>query len=110
MNSDGVTWKMMGVLGVRGATVTRDGGGDGFLVVAGKGFYKSDRDLGILTASQQTPITIQPSTSKPQKKQSRRKQKKTTAVPHPSDSTADVQNEESVPTHSNDLLLSSEYR
>ncbi|GJY08762.1 ribonuclease H-like domain-containing protein [Tanacetum coccineum] len=52
------------------------------------------------------PITIQPSTSKPQKKQSRRKQKKTTAVPHPSDSTAIVPNEESVPTHSNDPLLS----
>ncbi|GJZ65099.1 hypothetical protein Tco_0621795 [Tanacetum coccineum] len=46
-------------------------------------------DSGIPTASQQTPITIQPSTSKPQKKQSRRKQKKTTAIPHPSDSTAD---------------------
>ncbi|GJS32795.1 hypothetical protein Tco_0531177 [Tanacetum coccineum] len=67
-------------------------------------------DSGIPTASQQTPITIQPSTSKPQKKQSRRKQKKTTAVPHPSDSTADVPNEESVPTHSNDLLLSGEDR
>ncbi|GJY05085.1 hypothetical protein Tco_0371025, partial [Tanacetum coccineum] len=56
--------------------------------------------------SWRTPITIQPSTSKPQKKQSRRKQKKTTAVPHPSDSTDDVPNEESVPTHSNDPLLS----
>ncbi|GKC27578.1 hypothetical protein Tco_1034872 [Tanacetum coccineum] len=55
-------------------------------------------------------ITIQPSTSKPQKKQSRRKHKKTTAVPHPSDSTADVPNEESMPTHSNDLLLSGEDR
>ncbi|GJT71331.1 hypothetical protein Tco_1030617 [Tanacetum coccineum] len=54
-------------------------------------------DSGIPTASQQTPITIQPSTSKPQKKQSRRKQKKTTIVPHPSDSTADVPNKESVP-------------
>ncbi|GKE48043.1 hypothetical protein Tco_1479301, partial [Tanacetum coccineum] len=63
-------------------------------------------DSGIPTASQQTPITIQPSISKPQKKQSRRKQKKTTAVPHPSDSTADVPNEESVPTHSDDPLLS----
>ncbi|GKA30692.1 hypothetical protein Tco_0716997 [Tanacetum coccineum] len=41
---------------------------------------------------------------------SRRKQKKTTAVPHPSDSTADVPNEESVPTHSNDPLLSGEDR
>ncbi|GJX01253.1 hypothetical protein Tco_0185166 [Tanacetum coccineum] len=42
------------------------------------------------------------------KKQSRRKQKKTIVVPHPSDSTADVPNEESVPTHSNDPLLSGE--
>ncbi|GJY20054.1 putative ribonuclease H-like domain-containing protein [Tanacetum coccineum] len=56
--------------------------------------------------SGRTPITIQPSTSKPQKKQSRRKQKKTIAVPHPSDSTADVPNKESAPTHSNDPLLS----
>ncbi|GJR18731.1 hypothetical protein Tco_0967258 [Tanacetum coccineum] len=39
-----------------------------------------------------------------------RKHKKTTAVPHPSDSTVDVPNKESVPTHSNDLLLSGEYR
>ncbi|GKB38696.1 hypothetical protein Tco_0883638, partial [Tanacetum coccineum] len=39
-----------------------------------------------------------------------RKQKKTTAVPHPSDSIANVPNEESVPTHSNDLLLSGEDR
>ncbi|GJT93882.1 hypothetical protein Tco_1082727 [Tanacetum coccineum] len=53
-------------------------------------------------------ITIQPSTSKPQKKQSRRKQKKTTAAPHPSNSTVDVLNEEFVPTHSNDPLLSGE--
>ncbi|GJW44962.1 putative ribonuclease H-like domain-containing protein [Tanacetum coccineum] len=67
-------------------------------------------DSGIPTASQHTPITIQPSTSKPQKKQSRRKQKKTTAVPHPNDSTADVPNEEFVPTHSNDPLLSGEDR
>ncbi|GKB70353.1 hypothetical protein Tco_0931765, partial [Tanacetum coccineum] len=50
-------------------------------------------DLGIPTATQQTPITIQPSTSKPQKKQSMRKQKTTTTVPHPSDSTADIPNE-----------------
>ncbi|GJV69135.1 hypothetical protein Tco_1484644 [Tanacetum coccineum] len=35
-----------------------------------------------------------------------RKQKKTTVVPHPSDSTTDVPNEESVHTHSNDPLLS----
>ncbi|GJR52788.1 hypothetical protein Tco_1403309 [Tanacetum coccineum] len=67
-------------------------------------------DSGIPTASQQTPITIQPSTSKPQKKQTRRKQKKTTAFPHPSDSTIDVPNEEYVPTHSNYPLLSGENR
>ncbi|GJW41723.1 hypothetical protein Tco_0067568 [Tanacetum coccineum] len=36
----------------------------------------------------------------------RRKQKKNTEVPHPSDSTADVPNKEHVPTHSNDPLLS----
>ncbi|GKA81393.1 putative ribonuclease H-like domain-containing protein [Tanacetum coccineum] len=47
---------------------------------------------------------------KKKKKQSRRKQKKTTIVPHLSDSTADVPNEESVHTHSSDLLLSSEDR
>ncbi|GJU51430.1 hypothetical protein Tco_1220985 [Tanacetum coccineum] len=34
----------------------------------------------------------------------------TTVVPHPSDSIADVPNEESVPTHSNDPLLSGEDR
>ncbi|GJS06713.1 hypothetical protein Tco_0363509 [Tanacetum coccineum] len=39
-----------------------------------------------------------------------RKQKKTIAVPYPSDSIADVPNEESVPTHSNDPLLSGEDR
>ncbi|GJS10702.1 hypothetical protein Tco_0367498, partial [Tanacetum coccineum] len=54
------------------------------------------------------PITAQPSTSKPRKKQSRRNQKKNTEVPHLSDSIADVPNEEHVPTHSNDPLLSGE--
>ncbi|GJU68218.1 hypothetical protein Tco_1254477 [Tanacetum coccineum] len=44
------------------------------------------------------------------KKQSRRKQAKNTKVPHTSDSTADVPNEEHVPTHSNDPLLSGEDR
>ncbi|GJX41921.1 hypothetical protein Tco_0256911 [Tanacetum coccineum] len=44
------------------------------------------------------------------KKQSKRKQKKNTKVPHPSDFVADVPNEEHVPTHSNDLLLSGEDR
>ncbi|GKA73071.1 hypothetical protein Tco_0779287, partial [Tanacetum coccineum] len=67
-------------------------------------------DIDIPIDSQQTPITTQPSTSKPQKKKSRRKQKKNTLVPHPSDSTANVPNEEHVPTHSNDPLLSGEDR
>ncbi|GKC46915.1 hypothetical protein Tco_1064637 [Tanacetum coccineum] len=44
------------------------------------------------------------------KKQSRRKQQKTTVVPYPSDSTTSVPNEESMPTHSNDPLLSGKDR
>ncbi|GKD49587.1 hypothetical protein Tco_1278563 [Tanacetum coccineum] len=44
------------------------------------------------------------------KKQSRRKQKKNTEVPHTNDSTVDVPNEEHVPTLSNNLLLSGEDR
>ncbi|GKB02026.1 hypothetical protein Tco_0830070 [Tanacetum coccineum] len=44
------------------------------------------------------------------KKQSRRKQTKNIEVPHTSDSTADVPNNEHVPTHSNDPLLSGEDR
>ncbi|GJZ89047.1 hypothetical protein Tco_0660829 [Tanacetum coccineum] len=71
---------------------------------------KEGEDTYIPINSQQTPITTQPSTSKLQKKQSRRKQEKNTEVPHPSDSTADVPNEEHVPTHSNDPLLSGEDR
>ncbi|GKE43331.1 hypothetical protein Tco_1470615, partial [Tanacetum coccineum] len=67
-------------------------------------------DSDIPIDSQQTPITTQPSISKPQKKQSRRKQTKNTKVPHTSDSTADVPNEEHVPTHSHDQLLSSDDR
>ncbi|GJU24337.1 hypothetical protein Tco_1162958 [Tanacetum coccineum] len=51
------------------------------------------------------PITTQLSTSNPHKKQSRRKQTKNTEVPHTSDSTTDVPNEEHVPIHSNDPLL-----
>ncbi|GJW44740.1 hypothetical protein Tco_0073539 [Tanacetum coccineum] len=39
-----------------------------------------------------------------------RKQTKTTAVPHSSDSAVDVPNKETVPTHSNDPLLSGEDR
>ncbi|GKA21691.1 putative ribonuclease H-like domain-containing protein, partial [Tanacetum coccineum] len=65
---------------------------------------------GIPINSQQIPITTQLSTSKPQKKQSRRKQSKNTKVPHTIDSTADVPNEEHVPIHSHDPLLSGEDR
>ncbi|GKD69855.1 hypothetical protein Tco_1323945 [Tanacetum coccineum] len=53
---------------------------------------KEGEDTDIPIDSQQTPITTQLSKSKPQKKQSRRKQKNNTEVPHPSDSTADVPN------------------
>ncbi|GJX38487.1 hypothetical protein Tco_0251790 [Tanacetum coccineum] len=44
------------------------------------------------------------------KNRSRKKQKKNNDVPYPSDSTADVPNEEHVLTHSNDPLLSGEDR
>ncbi|GKA61607.1 hypothetical protein Tco_0761126, partial [Tanacetum coccineum] len=64
----------------------------------------------IPTDPQHTPTIIQPSTSQPQKKQPRRKQRKDTKVPQPSDSTEPITdeaaNEEHVPVHSNDLLLS----
>ncbi|GKC34194.1 hypothetical protein Tco_1046578 [Tanacetum coccineum] len=58
-----------------------------------------------------TPIITQPSTSKPQKKQKPRKPKrKDTKIPRsssPTESIADeAANEEHVPTHSNDPLLS----
>ncbi|GJS51111.1 putative ribonuclease H-like domain-containing protein [Tanacetum coccineum] len=63
----------------------------------------------IPTDPQHTP-TIQPSTSQPQKKQPRRKQRKDTEVPQPSGSTEPITNEaaneEHVPIHSNDPLLS----
>ncbi|GJT07763.1 hypothetical protein Tco_0842225 [Tanacetum coccineum] len=56
-----------------------------------------------------TPI-IQPSTSKPQKKQSRRKQRKYTEIPQSSGPTQPIAdeaaNEENVPTQSNDPPLS----
>ncbi|GJV12749.1 hypothetical protein Tco_1354290 [Tanacetum coccineum] len=52
-------------------------------------------DSGIPTDSQQTPITTQPSSSRPQKKQSRRKQRKETKVPqdetHHDDSVLDLE-------------------
>ncbi|GJY85026.1 hypothetical protein Tco_0499052, partial [Tanacetum coccineum] len=58
-------------------------------------------DSGIPTDSQQTPITTQPSSSRPQKKQSRRKQRKETKVPRD-----ETHHNDSVPIPSNDPLLS----
>ncbi|GKA54798.1 hypothetical protein Tco_0753747 [Tanacetum coccineum] len=59
-----------------------------------------------------TPTITQPSTSQPQKKQPRRKQRKDTKVSQPSGPTTpmadETKNVESVPTHSNDPLLSGE--
>ncbi|GJR34330.1 putative ribonuclease H-like domain-containing protein [Tanacetum coccineum] len=60
-------------------------------------------DSGILTNHHQTPITTQPSSSRSQKKQSRRKQRKDTAVTQ-----EETQQDDSVPTPSNDLPLSGE--
>ncbi|GJX52716.1 hypothetical protein Tco_0281085 [Tanacetum coccineum] len=66
----------------------------------------------IPTDPQHTSIITQPSTSQPHKKQPRRTQRKDTEVPQPSGSTEPIAdegpNEENVPTHSNDSLLSSE--
>ncbi|GKA46524.1 hypothetical protein Tco_0739407 [Tanacetum coccineum] len=58
-------------------------------------------DSGISTDSQQTPITIQPSSSRPQKKQSRRKQRKETEVPQ-----YETHHDDSILIPSNDPLLS----
>nr|GEX09696.1 retrovirus-related Pol polyprotein from transposon TNT 1-94 [Tanacetum cinerariifolium] len=65
------------------------------------------------SALQHSPTIIQPSTSQPQKKQKPRKsKKKDTHKTQPSDPTISVADEaldkESVPTHSNDPLLSEE--
>ncbi|GJT29980.1 hypothetical protein Tco_0910255 [Tanacetum coccineum] len=60
-------------------------------------------DSGIPTDSNQTPITTQPSSSRSQKKQSRRKQRKDTAVTQ-----EETQQVDSVPTPSNDPPLSGE--
>ncbi|GKB99298.1 copia protein [Tanacetum coccineum] len=63
---------------------------------------------------QHTPTINPPSTSKPHKKQSKRKQRKDTEVSQPSDPTKpmadETDNMESIPTHSNDPLLSGEDR
>ncbi|GJS44751.1 hypothetical protein Tco_0594872 [Tanacetum coccineum] len=70
--------------------------------------------LEIPTDSHHTPTTTQPSTSKPQKKQSRRKHRKHTEDPQLSGPTEpvidDTENVASIPTHSNDPLLSAEDR
>ncbi|GJW60207.1 hypothetical protein Tco_0109542 [Tanacetum coccineum] len=70
--------------------------------------------LEIPTDSHHTPTTTQPSTSKPQKKQSRRRQRKDIEDPQlcgPTEPiTDDTENVASVPTHSNDLLLNGEDR
>ncbi|GJS82963.1 hypothetical protein Tco_0749504 [Tanacetum coccineum] len=57
-------------------------------------------DSGIPTDSQQTPITTQPSSSRPQKKLSRRKQRKETKVPQDK-----THHDDSVPIPSNVLDL-----
>ncbi|GJT02259.1 hypothetical protein Tco_0823428 [Tanacetum coccineum] len=60
-------------------------------------------DLGIPTDHHQTPITTQLSSSRSQKKQSRRKQRKDTVVTQ-----EETQYDDSVPTPSNDPLISGE--
>ncbi|GKA71099.1 hypothetical protein Tco_0777238 [Tanacetum coccineum] len=62
-------------------------------------------DSSIPIDSQQTPVTTQPSSSRSQKKQSRSKQRKDTAVTQ-----EEIQQDDSVPTPSNDPLLSGEDR
>ncbi|GKD48914.1 hypothetical protein Tco_1277890 [Tanacetum coccineum] len=66
------------------------------------------------TVPQHTHIINPPSTSKPQKKQSIRKQRNDTEVSQPNDPTEPMANEtknvESVPTYSNDPLLSGKDR
>ncbi|GKD37752.1 hypothetical protein Tco_1257959 [Tanacetum coccineum] len=71
-------------------------------------------DSDIPTNSQQTPIPTQPSTSKPQKKQYRRKQRKDIEVSQSSASTEPITkketNKESIPKHSYDPFQSGEDR
>ncbi|GJW82817.1 putative ribonuclease H-like domain-containing protein, partial [Tanacetum coccineum] len=69
-------------------------------------------DSAAPTDSHPTPIITQPSSSKPQKKQSRRKQRKGIEIPSSNgEPIADeVDTEENEPTHSNGPLLSSEDR
>ncbi|GJU18265.1 hypothetical protein Tco_1146231 [Tanacetum coccineum] len=65
--------------------------------------YDEGVDSGILADSLQTPITTQPSSSRSQKKQSKRKQRKDTAFTQ-----EETQQDDSVPTPSNDPSLSGE--
>ncbi|GKD52167.1 hypothetical protein Tco_1281143 [Tanacetum coccineum] len=75
---------------------------------------QAPKELGegskIPTDPQHIPTIIQPSTLQPQKKQPRRKQRKDIEVSQPSGSTEPITdeaaNEEHVPIHSNDPLLS----
>ncbi|GJR61469.1 hypothetical protein Tco_1503631 [Tanacetum coccineum] len=68
------------------------------------GTYRNEGVVsGIPTDSLQTPIATQPSSSRSQKKQSRRKQRKDTAVTQ-----EETQQDDSVPTPSNDPPLSGE--
>ncbi|GJR55228.1 hypothetical protein Tco_1405749 [Tanacetum coccineum] len=79
---------------------------------------QAHEDIGegskIPTDPHHTPTITQPSTSQSQKKQPRRKQRKDTEVPQPSGPTEPIVDEatnvESVPTHSNNPLLSGEDR
>ncbi|GJZ55644.1 hypothetical protein Tco_0610837 [Tanacetum coccineum] len=79
---------------------------------------QAHEDMGkgseIPTDLHHTPTIAKPSTSQPQKKQPRRKQMKDTEVPQPSGPIEPIAdeagNEESVPTHYNDPLLSGEDR
>ncbi|GJX21262.1 hypothetical protein Tco_0223939 [Tanacetum coccineum] len=67
-----------------------------------------DEDSAASTDSHPTPIITQPSSSRPQKKQSRRKQRKDSGPTEPI--TDEATNEEHVPTPSYDLSLSGEDR
>ncbi|GKD15533.1 hypothetical protein Tco_1199940 [Tanacetum coccineum] len=72
------------------------------------------KGLAVLTDPYHTSTTTQPSTSRPQKKQCRRKQRKGTEIPQSSGPIEpihdEVSTEEHEPTHSNDPLLNGEDR
>ncbi|GJW86424.1 hypothetical protein Tco_0161764 [Tanacetum coccineum] len=66
---------------------------------------QATQDEGVDLGIQQTPITAQPSSYRPRKKQSRRKQRKETEVPQDK-----THHDDSVPIPSNDLFLGGEDR